>query len=302
MNEAMTVFDRRAVRLHRDRAATMLDANDFLRREVAERLLDRLDDVKRTFPQALDVGCATGTLGRLLGGRGNIETLVQCDLSPCMAKRAGGLVAVADEEALPFAEGSFDLVLSCLDLHWVNDLPGALIQIRRLLKPDGLFLAALLGGETCSELRQALVEAEVAIEGGLSPRLSPMAEVRDAGNLLQRAGFALPVADADTLTVSYPSPRKLMSDLRAMGETNATAGRRRTLSRRETLVASMARYRELFADSDGRVPATFEVIFLTGWAPHPSQQKPLRPGSASARLADALGSEEIPLPSRKTED
>ncbi len=298
----MTVFDRRAVRLHRDRAAATLDANDFLRREVAERLLDRLDDVKRGFPQALDIGCATGTLGRLLGGRGGIETLVQCDLSPRMVERAGERAVAADEEALPFAEGCFDLVLSCLDLHWVNDLPGALIQVRRLLKPDGLFLAALFGGETCRELRQALVEAEVAIEGGLSPRLSPLTEVRDAGNLLQRAGFALPVADADTLTVSYPTPVKLMSDLRAMAETNAATGRRRSLTRRATLAAAMARYSELFEDSEGRVPATFEVIFLTGWAPHPSQQKPMRPGSAAGRLADALGSPEIPLAERKTED
>ena len=299
----MTVFDRRAVRLHRERAAATLDANDFLHREVAERLLDRLDDVKRGFPRALDLGCATGILGRLLEGRGGIETMVQCDLSP----RHGGAgrpasALAADEEALPFTEASFDLVLSCLDLHWVNDLPGTLIQIRRLLKPDGLFLAALLGGETCHELRQALVEAEVAVEDGLSPRLSPMAEVRDAGNLLQRAGFTLAVADTDRLTVSYPTPLQLLNDLRAMGETNAVAARRKTLSRRATLAAALARYGELFADSDGRVPATFEVIYLTGWAPHPSQQKPLRPGSASTRLADALDTEEHPLRNRKRDE
>lgn len=298
MTNVITVFDRRAVRLHRDRAAAHLDANDFLRCEVAERLLDRLDDVKRSFPCALDLGCATGTLGRLLAGRGGIDTLVQCDLSPRMAAHAESLALAGDEEVLPFADGAFDLILSCLNLHWVNDLPGALVQIRRALKPDGLFLAALLGGGTGRELRQALAEAEIAVEGGLSPRVSPLAEVRDAGNLLQRAGFALPVADSDLLTVSYGDPLKLMADLRAMGETNATVDRRKGLTRRATLAAATERYRDLFGDGDGRVPATFEVIFLTGWAPHPSQQKPLRPGSATARLADALGTAEIPAGER----
>ncbi|MBL6928277.1 MAG: methyltransferase domain-containing protein [Rhodospirillales bacterium] len=288
MNNPPRIFDRHSVRLHRDRAAAHLDANDFLRREVASRLLDRLGDIKRTFPMALDLGCATGTLGQMLTGEGGIETLVQCDLSARMADRAHGLCAVADEEALPFANGRFDLVLSCLSLHWVNDLPGALVQIRRALKPDGLFLAAMFGGQTCNELRHALGAAEGEIEGGMSPRVSPFAEVRDAGNLLQRAGFALPVADSDTLSVSYPAPMKLMADLRAMGETNAVAERRKTFTRRATLAAAAAKYAEKFADAHGRVPATFEVIFLTAWAPHPSQPKPLAPGSAEIRLADIL--------------
>ncbi|MBT3359270.1 MAG: methyltransferase domain-containing protein [Rhodospirillales bacterium] len=288
MNNPTQIFDRRIVRLHRDRAAAHLDANDFLRREVAERLLDRLGDIKRSFPTALDLGCATGTLGRMLSGEGGIETLVQCDLSPRMVERAGGLRAVADEEALPFANARFDLVLSCLNLHWVNDLPGTLVQIRRALKPDGLFLAAVFAGGTCTELRQALSAAELEVEGGMSPRVSPFAEVRDAGNLLQRAGFALPVADSDTLRVSYPDPMKLMSDLRAMGETNAVAERRKNFPRRETLALSAAKYAEQFADADGRIPATFEVVFLTAWAPHPSQPKPLAPGSAQTRLADIL--------------
>jgi len=294
MTDSPIVFDRKTVRLHRDRAAEHLDANDFLRHEIAERLLDRLDDVKRAFPLALDLGCATGTLSRMLGGRGGIETLVQCDLSPRMAKAAGRRAVAGDEEALPFAENSFDLILSCLSLHWVNDLPGALVQIRRALKPDGLFLGALFGGGTCRELRQSLAEAEIAVEGGMSPRVSPMAEVRDAGNLLHRAGFALPVADADLITVSYGEPLKLMADLRAMGETNAVHERRKAPTKRDTLAAAVQRYRDLFGGEDGRVPASFEVVFLTAWAPHPSQQKPARPGSATARLADALGSEEIP--------
>lgn len=294
MPDPMTVFDRLTVRRHRDRAAAGLAEFDFLLREVGERLVDRLDDVKRRFPLALDLGCRTGILADLLAGRGGIETLIHCDLSEAMAQRAARPATVADEELLPFAEGAFDLILSNLSLHWVNDLPGALIQIRRALKPDGLFLGTLFGGATCHELRQSLTEAEVAEEGGLSPRVSPLTEVRDAGNLLQRAGFALPVTDADRLTVSYADPLKLMTDLRGMGESNAVAARRKSPLRRGTLAAATARYRALFADADGRVPATFEVIYLTAWAPDPSQPKAARPGSATVRLADALGSTEIP--------
>ena len=289
MPDAMNVFDRRIVRLHRDRAADGLAENDFLLREVGERLADRLDDVKRRFPLALDLGCHTGELGRLLGGRGGVESLVHCDLSPAMAARAPGLRVAADEEALPFGEATFDLVTSLLSLHWVNDLPGALAQIRLALKPDRLFLAAMLGGETLKELRQALAEAEIAVEGGLSPRVSPFAGVRDAGGLLQRAGFALPVVDTETLTVVYSDPLKLIADLRAMGETNAINERRRSLTRRATLLEAADRYRKAFADAEGRVPATFQVIYLTGWSPHDSQPKPLRRGSAKASLADALG-------------
>jgi len=289
MPDAMNVFDRRTVRLHRDRAAGGLAENDFLLREVGERLADRLDDVKRRFPLALDLGCHTGELGRLLGGRGGVESLVHCDLSPAMATRASGLRLAADEEALPFGEATFDLVTSLLSLHWINDLPGALAQIRLALKPDGLFLAAMLGGETLKELRQALAEAEIAIEGGLSPRVSPFAGVRDAGGLLQRAGFALPVVDTETLTVVYSDPLKLIADLRAMGEANAIIERRQGFSRRATLLEAADRYRKAFANAEGRVPATFQVIYLTGWSPDDSQPKPLRRGSAKASLADALG-------------
>jgi NADH dehydrogenase [ubiquinone] 1 alpha subcomplex assembly factor 5 len=288
MTDEITVFDRRAVRLHRDRAAPGFEGSDFLRREIGERLLDRLDDVRRKFPMALDLGAANGTLRSLLAGRGGIETLFESDLSARLISQTDGPALVADEEALPFADESFDLILSCLSLHWVNDLPGALIQIRQALKPDGLFLGAMLGGRTVQELRQSLAEAEADIEGGLSPRTSPMAEVRDAGNLLLRAGFALPVADADVITVSYADPLNLMTDLRAMGENNAAAGRRKSFSRRATLAAAAERYRDTFADADGRIPATFEVVFLTAWAPHPSQPQPLKPGSANQSLADFL--------------
>jgi len=294
MTQAMTVFDRRSVRRHRDRAAASLPRHDFLLREVGERLLDRLDDVRRKFPLALDLGCHRGDLAGMLGGRGGIETLVQCDLSAPMVGHAPGLRLVACEEALPFADASFDLVLSAMSLHWVNDLPGSLLQIRRALRPDGLLLAAMLGGETLRELRGALAAAEIAQEGGISPRVSPFADVRDIGNLLQRAGFSLPVVDIDTITVSYAEPFALLADLRGMGETNAVIERRRGLSRRATMLDAVERYRRDHADADGRIPATFQVISVVAWAPDPTQPKALRPGSAATRLAEALGGCEIP--------
>ena len=293
-HDAATPFDRRLVRLHRERAAQLLAGHDFLFRAVAERLLDRLDDTTRRFPAALDLGCHAGELGRALNGRGGVERLVEADLSPAMARRAGGLAVALDEEALPFAQASFDLILSSLSLHWVNDLPGALIQARRALKPDGLLLAAMLGGETLRELRACLLEAELEIEGGAGPRVSPFADLRDVGGLLQRAGFALPVVDRDDITVTYPEALALMRDLRGMGETNAVRSRRQSFTRRATLLRAAALYAERFARPDGRIPATFQVIYLTGWAPHESQQRALRPGSAKARLADALGARELP--------
>ena len=270
----MRIFDRALVRKHRDRAAPLFAAHDFLLREVAERLADRLDDVTRRFPMALDLGCHTGEIAATLGGRGGIETLVQCDLSPEMATRAakrGRPTLVADEEWLPFAPASFDLVISCLSLHWVNDLPGTLVQIRRALKPDGLFLAALFGAGTLAELRQSLLDAELAEENGASPRVSPFADVRDLGGLMQRAGFALPVVDADTITVSYADPMRLLADLRGMGEANAVAEQRKGLTRRATLLHAIRTYQERFTGRDGRMPATFQVMTLTGWAPVPVQ-------------------------------
>ncbi|MBF0325677.1 MAG: methyltransferase domain-containing protein [Alphaproteobacteria bacterium] len=298
MADPITIFDRSLLRKRRDRAAKAFPSHDFLVREAAERLADRLDDVTRRFPVALDLGCHTGELGQTLGKRGGIETLVQCDLSPAMAGRAarsGRITLAADEEWLPFADDSFDLVLSCLSLHWVNDLPGTLVQIRRILKPDGLFLAVMLGGDTLMELRQALADAEISVEGGLSPRVSPMAEVRDLGGLLQRAGFALPVADSEHLTVSYADPMSLLADLRGMGETNAVAQQRKGLTRRATLFAALARYPERFADSTGRMPATFQLLTMTAWKPHPSQPKPLAPGSAQTSLVTALNNPCAPL-------
>lgn len=291
------LFDRAALARHRDRRAAGFAGYDFLVREVAERLADRLSDVTRRFPVALDLGCRDGLLGRVLAGRGGVELLLQADLSPRMAALAArqGPALVADEEALPFGGGRFDLVLSCLNLHWVNDLPGALAQIRHALKPDGLFLAALFGGGTLGSLRQALVEGEQAARGGAGVRVPPFVELRDAAHLLQRAGFALPVADADRIPVDWPDPLSLMRDLARMGEANVLRARPRHFTGSGTLLAAAERYPRR---DDGRVEADFEIVFLTAWAPHAAQQQPLRPGSASNRLAEALGSREEPAGER----
>lgn len=293
--DQISVFDRRQVRRNRDRAASGFPDVDFLMREVADRLADRLQDISRKFPNALDLGCHAGTLGDFITGMNGIETLIQADLSTGMAAAAARPdrpAVAADEEWLPFAEESFDLVLSNLSLHWVNDLPGALIQINRTLKADGLFLAAMLGGETLKELRDVLALAEVELRDGLSPRVSPFADLRDAGALMQRAGFALPVIDSDTITVTYGNPLTLMQELRNMGEGNAVTERSRRPLGRDILMRAAELYVERYAGPDGRVPATFEIIFLHGWAPHETQQKPLRPGSARNRLAAALDAEE----------
>lgn len=310
MTDAMRVFDRRLVALHRARAASGLDGHDFLFREVAERLADRLDDINRRFPRALDLGCHNGAVAAVLGGRGGVETLVQADLAPEMAARAAKRrlpvlacpTLACDEEALPFAPASFDLILSCLSLHWVNDLPGALLQMRVALKPDGLLLAAMLGGDTLTELRQCLAEAEIAGAGGLSPRVSPFADTRDAGALLQRAGFALPVVDSDRIAASYPDALALMRDLRGMGETNAVIERRRAGLGRTVLFDAVERYRVRHGDERGRIQATFQVIYLTAWAPDAAQQKPLRPGSAARRLADALDADALDADGRGAGD
>lgn len=292
------VFDRALVRDRRARAAADFGAHDFLFREIAGRLAERVSDVRREFPHALDLGCRTGLFAGAVArlAQGKIGTIVQSDLAPGFARAArdanGAAAVAADEEALPFAPGSFELVVSGGALHAVNDVPGALAQINRALAPDGLFLAALIGGETLHELRTALIAAEAEIEGGASPRVAPFAQLADAAGLLQRAGFALPVADLDRIDVTYESAFALMADLRGMGETNARRDRRRAPTRRATVMRAAEIYSERFARADGRIPATFEIFFLTGWAPDASQPKPLRRGSATARLADALGTEE----------
>lgn len=296
------IFDRKTVRNHRERAGPKIKKYDFLLHESAECLLDRLDDIKLQFPRALDLGARGGLLTGQIQGRGGIEVLVQSDLSwniiataPKMSKILKGpeiVPVVLDEELLPFKPNTFDLIISNLSLHWINDLPGTLIQINKALKPNGLFLANLFGGDTLWELRDVLLKAESEIEGGASLRVSPFADVRDLGNLLTRAKFNLTVADTDTISVNYSDIFSLMSDLRGMGETNAAMRRRKSFTRRETIMRAASLYKELYGDGDGRLPATFQIITLTGWAPHNSQPQPLRPGSAQLRLADALGIEE----------
>ena len=293
-SDPIIVFDRHLLRLRRDRAAPGWVEHDFLKRETCAALRERLDDIRHPFPRLLDLGSHGGELTEAFRGRAGGELAVGTDLSAPFLVRQAGPVAQADEEALPFAPASFDLVASACALHWVNDLPGTLLQIRQVLRPDGLFLAALPGGETLTELRQCLLAAEAELEGGVSPRVSPFVDLRDAAGLLQRAGFALPVADIDRLTVLYPDALALMRELRGMGETNALHERRRSPLRRATLLRAAQLYAERFADAEGRVRATFEIVYLHGWAPDDSQQKPLRPGSAQQRLAEALGAKELP--------
>jgi SAM-dependent methyltransferase len=281
------VFDRNLLRA-RQRRARALGAETFLIDRVAADLAERLGAVLRKFDVAVDLGTPGAAVREALADNASIGTLVGVKAVP-----DGALAVVADEELLPLRDGALDLIVSALALQFGNDLPGALIQMRRALKPDGLLLAAMLGGDTLTELRQAFAVAEAEIEGGASPHVAPFADVREIGALLQRAGFALPVTDVERLTVRYSSPFILMGELRRMGATNVLVERRRRPLRRATLARMAKVYAERFSDRDGKVRATFEVVWLSGWAPHASQQQPLRPGVAQTRLADALGTREI---------
>lgn len=285
------IFDRRLLRDRRDRAAAGFADHGFLYEEVAERLVDRLEDVLRPFPMALDLGCHDGALARALAGpdgkpRKGIETLVSMDSSARLLNGVtSGPRVRADEEAIPFADGSFDLVISSLALHWINDLPGALVQIRRALRPDGFMCAALLGGDTLGDLRRVLYEAEAEVMGGVSPRVSPFADIRDMGALLQRAGFALPVVDREVITVTYSDLFGLMRDLRGVGATNVIHDRHRKPTPRGVFMEAARRYAERHAEPDGRIPVDFEVLWLAAWSPAPTQQQPMRPGTADTSLA-----------------
>ncbi|XP_010680599.2 putative methyltransferase At1g22800, mitochondrial [Beta vulgaris subsp. vulgaris] len=291
------IFDRDLKRKQRDRAAWLTRSDDSFVNSVAENLLDRLEDCKKSFPTALCLGGSLKAIRHLLRGRGGVEKLIMMDTSIDMVKLCKDAekdmpdqnveisFVVGDEEFLPVKESSLDLVISCLGLHWTNDLPGAMIQSRLALKPDGLFLAAILGGETLKELRIACTVAQMEREGGISPRLSPLAQVRDAGNLLTRAGFTLPGVDVDEYTVKYESALQLIEHLRAMGETNALVQRNNILNK-ETALATAAVYQSMFGAEDGTVPATFQVIFMTGWKEHSSQQKAKRRGSATVSFGD----------------
>jgi SAM-dependent methyltransferase len=306
MPSPLLIFDRHLLRARRARAAA-LGPSTFLIERAAQDLADRLATVLRRFDRVADLGTPTDAARRALAASGKVGVIIAADAlaGARQQARAGEasaplgareLAVAADEEALPFGDATLDLVVSLLALQFVNDLPGTLVQIRRALKPDGLLLAALAGGDTLMELRQAFAAAEAEIEDGLSPRVAPCADMRDMGALLQRAGFALPVTDSDRITVRYASPLALMHDLRHMGATNPLNERSRRPLARATLARMMEIYAEKFSDPDGRIRATFEVVWLSGWAPHESQQKPLAPGSARQRLADALGTHEIKLP------
>lgn len=290
MNDTVLIFDRNRVRHNRDRAARQSGDHGFLHDWTARMLANRLDDIKRHFPLAVAIGAGGATH---FHGHDKIGTLVTMDLARAPLDQAHGLRIQADEEMLPFASESLDLVLSPLVLHTVNDLPGALAQIRRALKPDGLFLAAMLGGETLHELRAVMTEAEMTLRGGVSPRIAPFADKPETGGLLQRAGFNLPVVDSEIVTVTYDNAFKLMHDLRYMGEGNAIIRRDRNFAGRSFFMETARLYQDRFAEADGRIVASFEIIFMIGWAPHDSQQKPLRRGSAQTSLAEALGTTEI---------
>jgi SAM-dependent methyltransferase len=271
------IFDRQAYRRRRARELPA-GPDPFLVHEAAEQLSTRLGSINRCFSSALDLNSRRQSFALL---RSAAQTWLR-------SGNAGQADVAADDEFLPFRGGSFDLVTSVLSLHAVNDLPGTLLQICRVLKPDGVFMAALFGGDTLHELRLAFTAAEELAIGGASPRVAPFADVRELGGLLQRAGFALPVADVERSTVRYREPMRLMADLRALGETNVLVQRRTNFLSRRLLAGVISEYAQRFSDDQGRVAATFDIVYLMGWAPHESQPRPLRPGSAKTRLADVL--------------
>ena len=287
IQDTIQIFDRRAYGLHRRRTLKKFSEHDFLFSWAEAQLLERLDDIKRNFPLAVQLGGRrTENFDQALKERAGTQHLVTMDAFGSSAHILG------DEEFLPFNETSLDLVISNLALHSVNDLPGALLQIRKSLKPDGLFIAALAGGETLHELRDCLMHAELELKGGISPRVFPFADKQQMGALLQRAGFALPVVDSDLVTVTYDTLFNLMHDLRGMGESNIIAERSRVNPGKALFMKAAEHYAQAYAEDDGRIKASFEIIFLIGWAPHESQQLPLKPGSAQMRLAEALGTKE----------
>lgn len=286
---ALPIFDRALLDRRRRRAAgdPASAGARFLLAEVARELGERLSLVERRFPLAIDLAGHTGEMAATLSAGGQVDRVVRIERDAALLGQHP-LAVVADEEALPLRDDCADLVVSALSLHLTNDTPGVLLQARRALKPDGLFLAALLGGDTLTELRASLLAAEAEVAGGVSPRVPPFVDIRDAGALLQRAGLALPVTDQDRLIVRYPTMFALMRDLRGMGMANMLAERSRRPSRRALFFRAAEIYAERFADPDGRLRATFDIVYLSGWKPHESQQKPLRSGSAKASLAEAL--------------
>ena len=298
------IFNSTRWRQNRDRAAKSGFAQAaFLKELACTRLAERLDLVKRDFSDILDLGCHSGQMGAALPARFHQHPLrlTQTDASDCFVQQAATANPFAQnsivmtDELLPVEQASCDAVLSSLYLHWMNDLPGMFTQIRLALRPDGLFLAVLLGGRSLSELRGCLAAAETELCGGLSPRVTPMADIRDLGSLLQRAGFALPVADAEMLTITYPDMFRMMADLRAMGGQNCLVGRVGHFTSRAVFLRAAELYQQKYSDEAGHITASVELITLTGWAPDANQPKPLRPGSAAQRLADVLETTEVGL-------
>ena len=279
------------LRKRRDWTAGRYADFDFLINEMTERVVERLADVRRSFETVLILGCHTGQVAAALP-KGQIGEVIQADLSPAMVRQVDGARVALDEERLPFGFDCFDLVIAVGNLHWVNDLPGTLIQIRYALKPDGLLLAAMPGGRTLHELRACLDEAEVQVNEAAvppPPRVAPFIDVPDAGDLLRRTGYALPVADIDTLTVTYAHPLKLLADLSGMAESNILVGSARKPLSRSGLLEACRIYQENHADAQGRIPATFQLLMLAAWSPGPGQPNPLRRGSGQTSLADVLG-------------
>jgi len=280
------IFNRGLVKMRRDKISGNYNNHDFLNREISGRLIDNLEDIKKTFATVLSMGLNDALAGEIFQD----GFLLRQDLSYKMLDDRSGVAVQADEEFLPYKNQSLELILSCLALHWVNDLPGVLVQMLRSLKPDGLFLGAMFGGDTLTELRRSMLKADMDHRGGISPHISPFIDVRDAGSLLQRAGFALPVVSTERITVTYKDAFALMKELRGMGENNALIKTYKGLTSRELMTKVAENYADDFADERGRIPATFDIIYLQGWAPHASQQQPLKPGAAKMALKDALGS------------
>lgn len=281
------VFNRALLKLRREKCAKNFESHAFLNQEISQRLIDNLQDIKREFKCVLNMNTCEETV------RAHLQDsfIINQDVSFNMARRGISASIQADEEFLPAKNQSLDLVLSCLNLHWVNDLPGALVQINQSLKPDGLFLGAMIGGESLRELRASMLKADIDLKGGSSPHISPFLDIRDGGALLQRAGFSLPVASTERITVKYSDAFALMKDLKGMAENNALIKSFKGLSSRALMMKVAEYYQDAFADDDGRIAATFDIIYLQGWAPHESQQQPLKPGSAKMALKDALGTE-----------
>lgn len=280
------IIDKQALLKNRERALRIAKKDaDFLLQHVADDLALRLSTITKPFSDVAVLNCASDAIKNMLESRDNLSNLIQTK-SPAFSQARA---VVCDDDVVPFANESFDLMISALNLQFIDDLPGTLIQIRRALRSDGLFMGVIAGGGTLQELRQSFLAAEAALTGGVAQRVLPFIDVREAGHLLQRAGFALPVTDTEQITVRYQTPLHLMHDLRAMGAVNCTLGRSKTWLRRDVLQYMVSHYVDHFSDDDGRIRATFEIISLSGWAPHESQQKPLKPGSAQVSLADTLG-------------